>query len=401
MTVPVPAPSLADGWWGSRVGGLPPAFWALWAGTLVNRLGAFVFPFLSLFLTGTRGYSIAVTGLVLTVLGVGLGISQPLGGVSAARWGRRRTLMLGLAGSAASLLVVGAARSLPALCVAVLVFGVFSDLFRPASSAAIADLVPDEARPRAFALVFWALNVGFAVATLLGGVLAERGYWLLFVGDAVTSLAFAAIILSRVPETRPAHVSTTPGSLGDVLRDRLMVALVIATIAESMAYMQAFYTLPLAVVHDGLGTGGYGVIIALNGILIVLLQPLLLGTLGRRARGPLLLVSGLVIGVGLGLTAFADTLAQPLAVVSVWTLGEIVGAGVLAALVATIAPVHLRGRYMGVFGASYGASSILAPGLGTQVLQHLGEGALWTACLVLATGGGVAMFLVSRAADER
>jgi MFS family permease len=261
--------------------------------------------------------------------------------------------------------------------------------------------VPDELRPRAFALVFWALNVGFAVATLLGGVLAERGYWLLFVGDAATSLAFAGIILRRVPETRPAHVESTPGSLGDVLRDRLMLALVIATVAQSMAYMQAFYTLPLAVVADGLGTGGYGVIIALNGVLIVLLQPFLLGTLGRRRRAPLLLVSGFVLGAGLGLTAFADTLAQHLGVVTVWTLGEIVGAGVLAALVATIAPVHLRGRYMGVFGASYGASSILAPGLGTQVLQHLGEGALWTSCLVLAAGSGVGLFLVSQAADRR
>src|SRR4051812_41209426 len=99
MTVPAPAPSLADGWWGSRVGGLPPAFWALWVGTLVNRLGAFVSPFPSLSLPGPRGSPIALAGLVLTVLGVGLGISQPLGGILADRYGRRRTLVLGLTGS--------------------------------------------------------------------------------------------------------------------------------------------------------------------------------------------------------------------------------------------------------------------------------------------------------------
>jgi MFS family permease len=395
------APPLAPGWWEARVGGMPRPFWALWAGTLVNRLGAFVFPFLSLFLTGTRGYSVGRAGVVLTVLGVGLAISQPLGGTLADRYGRRRTLLLGLVGSAAALLLVGAVRGFPALCAAVFVFGIFADLFRPASQAAIADLVPDDLRARAFALVFWALNVGFAVATLLGGVLAQHGYWLLFAGDAATSLAFAGIILRHVPETMPTEVSTTPGSIADVLRDRLMVALVICVIAESTAYMQAFYTLPLAIVHDGLGTSGYGVIIALNGILIVALQPLLLGALGRRGRAPLLLVAGVVIGVGLGLTAFADTMAQHLGAVTVWTLGEIVGAGVLGALVASIAPVHLRGRYLGVFGASYGISSILAPGLGTQVLQHFGEGALWTSCLVLAAGSGVGLFLVSRAADRR
>ena len=396
------SPALAPaGWWQARVGGLPAAFWALWAGTLVNRLGAFVFPFLSLFLTGARGYSVARTGLVLTVLGVGMGLSQLLGGWLADHYGRRRTMVVGLVGAAAGLVAVGAARGLLLLCAAVFVFGLFADIYRPAAQAAVADLVPEALRARAFALVFWAINLGWAVATLTAGFLAERGYWLLFAGDAATSLAFAGIVLWRVPETRPDETGTTPGSMRDVLRDRLMLALVICVVLQSVAYMQAFYTLPLVIVHDGLGTDGYGVVIALNGILIVALQPLLLGALGRRARSSLLLVAGLVIGLGLGLTAFADSLIAHLGAVTVWSLGEIVGAGVLGALVATIAPAHLRGRYMGVFGASFGVSSMLAPGLGTQTLQHLGEGALWLGCLVAATLSGMGMFLVSRAADRR
>jgi MFS family permease len=87
--------------------------------------------------------------------------------------------------------------------------------------------------------------------------------------------------------------------------------------------------------------------------------------------------------------------------VTVWTIGEIIGAGLLAALVATMSPPHLRGRYMGVFGMSYGVSAFLAPGLGTQVLARLGEGTLWSGCLLLASLSGVLMLLVSRAADRR
>jgi predicted MFS family arabinose efflux permease len=165
--------------------------------------------------------------------------------------------------------------------------------------------------------------------------------------------------------------------------------------------MQAFYTLPLAIVDDGLGTSGYGVVIALNGVLIVALQPVFLGALGRRSRGALLLASGLVIGVGLWLTSFADTIPMHLLAVSVWTIGEIIGAGQLGALVATISPPHLRGRYMGVFGASFGISAFLAPALGTQVLAHLGEPTLWTGCLVSAGLSGVVLLLVSRAAGRR
>jgi MFS family permease len=180
-----------------------------------------------------------------------------------------------------------------------------------------------------------------------------------------------------------------------------MLALVLGIVLGAIAYMQAFYTLPLAVAHDGLGTGGYGVIIALNGVLIVALQPLFLGALGRRNRGTQLLASGIIIGIGLWLTSFADTVPVHMLAVTVWTIGEIIGAGQLGALVATIAPPHLRGRYMGVFGASYGVSAFLAPAFGTQILARLSEGTLWTACLLSSCASGVVMLLVSRAADRR
>jgi MFS family permease len=401
VSLPAPATTPASlSWWSARVGGLPPAFWALWSGTLVNRLGAFVLPFLSLFLTGDRGYSVSQAGGVLTAFGFGAAVSQPLGGMLADRIGRRRTMVWGLAAAAAALVALGASRGLGALCITAFLFGVTSDLFRPASSAAVADLVAPELRARAFALLFWAVNLGFAVATLLGGYLADKSYWLLFAGDAATSLAFALVVLRMVPETMPERRGT-PGSFGDVLRDRLMLALVVGIVLQAVAYMQAFYTLPLAVVHDGLGTSGYGLVIALNGVLIVGLQPLFLGTLGRRARGPLLLASAFVIGAGLWLTALANTIPMHMLAVTVWTVGEIMGAGQLAALVATMSPPHLRGRYMGVFGMSFGVSAFLAPGLGTQVLAHLGEGTLWTGCLLLACASGGVLLLVSRAADRR
>ena len=395
--VAVPAPS----WWASRIGGLPRTFWAMWSGSLVNRLGQFVLPFLSLFLTHERGYTVAQAGAVLTAMGFGSALSQPVGGMLADRIGRRRTMAGGMAAAAAAMLALGASHGLPALCVTAFLFGVTADIYRPASGAVIADVVAPELRARAYALMFWSFNLGFAFATLLGGYLADKSYWLLFAGDAATALAFAAVVLRLVPETMPERNGSTPGSFKQVLSDRLMIALVIGIVLGAIAYMQAFYTLPLAVAHDGLGTSGYGVVIALNGVLIVALQPLFLGPIGRLDRGAVLLASGLIIGVGLWLTSFADTIPMHLLAVTIWTSGEILAAGQLGALVANLAPPHLRGRYMGVFGASYGISAFLAPAVGTQVLAHLGESELWTFCLVSSAVSGVVMLLVSRAAERR
>lgn len=339
-------------------------------------------------------------GLVLSLLGLGSAVGQPVGGVLADRVGRRRTMVLGLVSSAVTLLVLGAATSLTAVAAAALAYGLCLDLFRPAVQAAVADLVPDADRPRAFALQFWAINLGFSVATPLGGFLASRGYWLLFVLDAAASVLFAVLILRGVPETRPVteHV---PGGLRAVLSDRLLLALVLSVVAVSVVYLQAFSTLPLVFGRDGLGPGTYGLAIGLNGVLIVLLQPLLLGVLGRRRRGPLLLAAMLLQGTGFGLTAFADAVPMHLVAITVWTVGEVLQAGQLGALVAALAPAHLRGRYMGAFGFSFGAAAFLAPALGTQVLDRAGEGALWGGSFVLCAASGAGLLLVARAAERR
>ncbi len=337
---------------------------------------------------------------MLSLLGLGSAIGQPVGGVLADRIGRRRTMVIGLLSSASTLLVLGAATGFVAVAAAAFAYGLCLDLFRPAVQAAVADLVPDADRPRAFALQFWAVNLGFSVATPLGGFLASRGYWLLFVLDAAASVGFALLILRGVPETRPV-VQCAAGRLRDVLSDRLLLALVASVVAVSVVYLQAFVTLPLVFGDDGLGPGSYGAAIGLNGVLIVLLQPLLLGVLGRRRRGPLLLVAVVLQGIGFGLTAFADGIPMHLVAITVWTLGEILQAGQLGALVATLAPVHLRGRYMGIFGFSFGAAAFLAPVLGTQILSRAGERALWGGSLLLCVAAGVGLLLVAQAAERR
>ena len=384
-----------------HVGGMPRSFWVLWWGTLVNRIGSFVTPFLALYLTADRDFTVAEAGLVLSVLGAGTAVSQPVGGVLADRIGRRRTMVLGLSTAAATLLLLGVADSRATITVAAFAYGLCLDLYRPAVSAAIADVVPDTERARAFALQFWAINLGFSIATPLGGFLASRDYLLLFVLDAAASAGFAVLIVRSVPETRPVRTGTAPGRLTAVLRDRLLLALVACTTAEAVAYLQAFVTLPLVFAADGLGAATYGLAIGLNGVLIIVLQPLLLGVIGRRSRGPLLLVAFVLQGAGFGLTALVDDVPGHLLAITVWTVGEVLAAGQLGALVADLAPPALRGRYLGVFGASFGLAGLVAPVLGTQVLAQLGEPALWGGALLLSVLAGAGLLAVSAAAARR
>ena len=378
-------------WWGNATEGLPGPFWVVLAGTLVNRLGQFVETFLALYLAGPRDLDTSTVGVVVAAFGLGSFVSQPIGGYLADRIGRRLTLAIGMAGTAAAFLMLAAVRDLVLIGIAAGLSGLAIDLYRPAVQAIVADLVEPRNRPRAFAMLYWAINLGVAFSGVAGGYLAERSYSLLFVLDAATCLIFAALILRFVPETHRATPGGGGQGYGPALRDGLLLGLTGALFLGAVVYMQSLVTLPLAVRADGYGPEGFGLVYAVNPITVILLQPLVLWAMDRLPAVPLLVGSALVMGIGFWLTALADTLVVFGLTIVVWTLGEIGFNAVGPALIANIAPVDLRGRYNGIAGVAFGASAFVAPLAGTWVFDALGETTLWTMCFVLQALSAVAI----------
>ena len=353
--VPAGSRSRRGGRFNDLLGGLPCVFWWQFGGTLVNRLGSFVQPFLILYLTTQRGLSVAAAGGVLTVYGAGSILSQPLGGWLADRVGRRVSLTGGLLAAATAVTLLGLARPLPLVVVTAGMVGLCESLYRPASQALVADVVAPADRPRAYALLFWAVNLGYAVSTSAAGLLAQRGWWLLFAIDAGTTAAFALLLVRGTRGvTRPVvpvlEGQRPGGRTRDALHDRLLLAITVLTLAYATVYQQATFTLPL---------------------------------LRRWPRDRLLAGSMALVGIGFGLTAFCRTPWQFAATLVVWTIGEIGTAGTLTSIVTDIAPAELRGRYLGVSGLSWGTAALTAPLLGTSVYAHLGPDWLWAGCVLV------------------
>ena len=352
----------------SAAGGLPRPFWVLFAGTLVNRLGTMVEPFIGIYLTQARGMSLAAAGLVMTTFGVGSLLSQPFAGWLADHFGRRVTLSGAMVATALTFIALGYTTSIHGITAAMLVLGLVVDAYRPASQALVADLVSPEDRPRAFGLLFWAVNLGFSIAMIAGGWLAQTGFTTLFWIDAVTCLIFGVLVWRAIPETRPSRADDTPGRFADVLRDRVMVAYVVISLTFTFVYLQAYTTLPLAMTGEGLPTSAYGMAMAVNGALIVIVQPLTNGWMSRRDPSAVLATGFTVVGLGLALTAVVSSTLGYAATVAVWTLGEVITAGVAGSIVASLAPAHLRGRYAGLYGLAWSAGGMLAPLAGTRLL---------------------------------
>ncbi|MFK0293434.1 MDR family MFS transporter [Streptomyces sp. NPDC090442] len=395
----------------ASVSGLPRQFWWLWTSTLINRLGAFVATFLALYLTVERGYSASYAGLVGALYGLGGVVSSVGAGVLADRLGRRPTMLVAQVCTAVSVALLGFMTDPVAIAVVACAVGMASNASRPAVQAMMADIVAPEDRVRAFSLNYWAINLGFAVSSSVAGLIAEHGYLALFLGEATLVLACALVVFFALPESRPAvgGAADAPGdaagaarvSMLTVLRDGRFMTVVGLNLLLALLFQQAYVSLPVSMGLAGFSSADFGLVIAVNGVLIVLLQIPVTRFIEHRSPAALLIGSALLAGYGFGLTALAGSLALFALAVAVWTLGEIINSPTQMGLVVRLSPRHGRGRYQGMYSLSWSVASLAAPLLGGTVIDHYGAGVLWAGCAGVGTVAAVGYGLLLRGLPER
>lgn len=385
-----PAGTGIRGWLAETAGGLPATYWYLWTGSLINRAGGFVIIYLTIYLTTVQGFSPSQAGLVLGLWAAGGAAGTMIGGIAADRIGRRPTLLVAHLGAVLLLVALAFAQGFPLIAALTFLFGVVAEAARPAFQAMMVDVVPAKDRLRAFTLNYWAVNVGFAVAAALAGLAVRADPKLIFLIDAASALAPFLFILLKVREPRreqpaPApHAPVRPAGLGAVLRDRVFLGFVSLNVLIAFVFMQHLSTLPIAMTGDGIPAQQYGLVIALNGVLIVAGQLFIPKLIKRYERSHVLAVAALIIGLGFGLTAFADSAAFYALTVLIWTVGEMLNSPSSSTLTAALSPAALRGRYQGVMSLSWSVAGFAAPVLGGYVQQHLGDEVLWSMCGLIA-----------------
>lgn len=374
-------------------------FWVVWWGLLINRIGGFVVPFLALYLTTQRGLSPAQAGAVVAVFGLGQMGASVAGGVAADRLGRRATMVLGMVAGAAVTFALAFAEVGWRLTALVGLLGFFGDLYRPAMGAFVSDVVAPAHRPGAYAVVYWAANLGLGLAALLGGVLVELDFMLLFVLDAATMLVCGLVIAVRVPETLPktppAH-GTRPRAAAlrrarrGPLTDLPFVLLILVSFGSICMLLQCLVVLTAHLTAQGYSGTVYGVLMATNGLLIVLVQPAISAAVAKRDPLRVIAVALAVTGAGIALHGAATALLVHFVAVAIWTVGEILELPTRAAVVAAMSPRHARGRYQGAITLVWGAGHFTAQRAGSALWeQH--PAVLWWGCL----GLGVVLALVS------
>ncbi len=378
------------------IASMPATVWVLFVGTLINRFGSFVFVFLAVYLTG-KGYTAPQAGLAIGAYGVGAICASLVGGWLADHLGRRNTIVLSMVLSAMVMMALSQADAYALLMALTVLAGFCAEMYRPAANALIADVTTPEQRVTAFALYRLAINFGFAIGPAVGGLMAHKSFFLLFAGDAATSLLYAVVALAALPNrVVPPHVASSGSSaFRTVIRDTRFMVFLASTMVASMVFMQHVSSYPLQITSLGYSSSVFGMLISLNGVFICLAELPLTSYTRRLPSRRVMVIGMLVFGTGFALTGVATSIPFLALTVVIWTIGEMFYFPRAAAHVANVSPLHMRGRYQGAWGISWGLGAVIGPVAGTTLFAWK-PGVVWLTCGLVSVVGALLILPATR-----
>ena len=362
--------------------GLPREVWWLSLALLVNRAGTMVLPFLSLYLTRELGLPIVDAGKLIAFYGAGAVTGSAVGGWLSDRVDPVRVQRWTLVLTGALMLSLIGVRETWQLGLLFFLVGMVGDAFRPAMMVAVTRCSRPEQRTRSFALMRLAANAGMAIGPATGGWLASVNYDLLFVVDALTCVGAAVVLLVALP-TLPAPVDDDEDAVRPSAvpaRDFPFLLFLVIIFAVAISFFQVFTVLPLHLRDSyGIRESAIGSILALNAIIIVVFEMILLRRLERIEPLHVAAVGGIMLGAGLAMLPLGPPLFFAILATMVWTVGEMLLLPISTVIVASRAGPSNTGGYMGFYLMTFGAAFVVAPWAGTHVYEHYGPDVLWAA----------------------
>ena len=368
----------------------PGSFWTLMGGTFIDHLGgAMMFPFFAIYITEKFGVGMVVVGTVFAIFSGSSFLGSTVSGALTDKFGRKSMIIFGLVASALSSLIIPFIDSLQVFYITSFFVGMFESVGGPARQAMIADLLPEEKRAEGYAIHRVTFNLSAAIGPAIGGILAAISYPLLFFLDAASSLIMAGIIIAKIPETKPElkegeeeqTVIQSVTGYREVFKDAIFMSFIGVCILMVLVYFQMNSTLSVYLrdFHD-LSLQQFGAIISINAAMVVVMQ----FWISRRLAGqqPLIMMA---VGMALYAVGFAmygfigGTYVFALAVVAmvIITIGEMVIAPFQQVIVAKLAPEHMRGRYMAIYGISWGVPVAIAPLLAGVIMDYYDPRWVW------------------------
>ncbi|TBL79341.1 MFS transporter [Paenibacillus thalictri] len=381
----------------------PPDTKVLLAALLFVNLGFYSFiPYLSIYLTGSFGWSLALTGLLLGVRQMSQQGVTFLGGLVADRLGCKPTLIAGLLLRSVGFCSFAFCGEIWQFFASAVLSGLGGALFEPAFQAAFAKLTPQDQRKSLFSFKNMLVNIAMIASSLLGSVLLTLDFKYLSITAGIIYFAMAFFVMIRLkPLEVDIHRQNFVQDIHQIVRDVPFVIYTLVLIGYYFLYMQLYLTIPKAAALATGDPSSVAYIYAAVSISVIVLQLRVTRYTERFANRFMLIGAGsLLMGLGLLLFGSVSGIVLMCACSVLFALGTMVAAPLLLDVIPSFAPPDKLASYYGFNGYAMAVGGALSTSLGGWLYDAgSGIGAAWlpwVTCFIisLAVAGGFYFYFV-------
>ncbi|HMK27041.1 MAG TPA: MFS transporter, partial [Chitinophagaceae bacterium] len=291
--------------------------------------------------------------------------------------------LITLAGGGLLFFALGQMKTYPLICTFTFLLSFVNEAFRPANSTAIAFYSKEENRTRSYSLNRLAINLGWAVGSGLGGILAHINYELLFWVDGCTNLVAALVMwlfLKPVHYKPAAKKNKEEMAPRSAYKDKTYIYFIIITMLFASCFFQLFTNLPVYFKKElHFSEPFIGLLIAMNGIIIALVEMVLIYKLEGRRKSMVYITLGVfIVGISflmLNLPGSFVVIASGMIILV--TCGEILSMPFMNSYWITRTEAANRGQYAALYSMAWSAAQTLGPMGGAQLAQYSGFTVLW------------------------
>lgn len=384
----------------------PTQFWLMFFGMLISTIGSsMVWPFLMIFVSERLGLPRAVSASLLTINSAAILLSSFFGGPIVDRLGRRWVMVIGLFLNGVVYFFYARADTYLYFAVLLALSGIVNPLFRIGADAMLADLVPAEKRIDAYALMRLSHNLGIALGPTIGGFIASASYNLAFYLAASGMAIYSFLLIFRARETMPAQASENKKvwfenpfrSYASVWQDKPFLRFLVSfTLVQACAVL-IWMLLPIHAKETfQVSERLYGFIPTTNAVMVVSLQLLVTRYTKKHPPIPVMAIGAIFYALSNAGIALSTGFQGFWVCMVIMSLGELLLLPTSSTYVATLAPADKRGRYMSLYGLTWGAASGIAPIFGGILNDLVSPQATWIGGFIVGICGLLAILRLQR-----
>ena len=369
---------------------------------LINAMGFFVFPFLTLFLTINLSLSTEKVILYLMCIQSSQIVGALTGGRFADIFGRK-IVLIGFQFAIAIFLFPCAFLGDSLLIPKILIFaGFFQGAIRPIYDAMAIDLSTPKNRKEMISFIYLGVNLGLGIGVLIAGFLFNHYIKLLFLGNVAVILIVCLFANLFILETLPYEIrlkknrSVKKSMLSLLMKKPIVLYFLLVSILFYLVHSQILFSLPIQI-NDIFGQAGpryFGIVMSFNCFAVALMTMFI--TIISRKNRPILNVtfSGILFAIGFGMLYWVSQLNWLLVSTFIWTMGEILIQTNVRVYIANHSPVTHRGRFNSLVTISESVSRIIGPPVFGYIIIYLGIQQVWVFTFFISIIATVLMYFI-------